>query len=160
MHDWNSAKLYSEKAIKALKGSRIKPEKISYWNIQEINKKELNLSYKNLMTIYDFALTEDPYNLAKAISSLDCWAEQEEEGWQEWDIESCKNDFLIAIQEIYKLYENKSKNDKTIDENVSNNKNSVTVVTKNEKKEILQIVYFDFDKFSLSEVSINKVKIF
>ena len=29
MHDWNSAKLYSEKALKAVNGFQIKPEKIS-----------------------------------------------------------------------------------------------------------------------------------
>ena len=33
MHDWNSAKLYSEKALQAGKGSNIYPEKINYWNI-------------------------------------------------------------------------------------------------------------------------------
>ena len=30
MHDWNSAKLYSEKALLAASGEKIKPEKISY----------------------------------------------------------------------------------------------------------------------------------
>ena len=30
------------------------------------------------MIIYDNALLLDPFNLAKAISSLDCWSEQQE----------------------------------------------------------------------------------
>ena len=47
-------------------------------------------------------IINDPQNLAKAISSLDCWAEQEEEKWQTWDIDKCKNDFLTAMHEIYK----------------------------------------------------------
>ena len=33
MHDWNSAKLYSEKALAAAVGKNIKPEKINYWKI-------------------------------------------------------------------------------------------------------------------------------
>ena len=33
MHDWNSAKLYSEKALAAVSGKKIKPEKINYWKI-------------------------------------------------------------------------------------------------------------------------------
>ena len=33
MHDWNSAKLYSEKALLAASGEKIKPEKLSYWKI-------------------------------------------------------------------------------------------------------------------------------
>ena len=31
MHDWNSAKLYSEKALAATRGKKLKPEKILYW---------------------------------------------------------------------------------------------------------------------------------
>ena len=33
MHDWNSVKLYSEKAIKASNGEKIKPEPMSNWKI-------------------------------------------------------------------------------------------------------------------------------
>ena len=36
----------------------------------------------NLMTIYKDAKVIDPLNLAIAISSLDCWSEQQEENWQ------------------------------------------------------------------------------
>ena len=35
MHDWNSAKLYSEKALKSLETDEIYPEEISYWKIPE-----------------------------------------------------------------------------------------------------------------------------
>ena len=34
MHDWNSAKLYSEKALRALDGEKIYPEKITNWKSQ------------------------------------------------------------------------------------------------------------------------------
>ena len=30
MHDWNSAKLYSEKALRAMEGQNIYPEKLNY----------------------------------------------------------------------------------------------------------------------------------
>ena len=33
MHDWNSAKLYSEKALRAFDGENIYPEKINYWKL-------------------------------------------------------------------------------------------------------------------------------
>ena len=36
-------------------------------------------------------------------------------------------------------------------------KNEVTIVTKNENKELMQIIYFDFDQFNLSEVSKDKI---
>ena len=42
--------------------------------------------------------------------------------------------------------------------NISNS-DSVSVVTKKEK-EILQIIYFDFDKYNLTDVSSNSIKKF
>ena len=101
MHDWNSAKLYAEKALGAADGKDILPEKISYWVIPADKQSELNKAYNNLMTVYKEALLLDPFNLAKAISSLDCWAEQQEENWQTWDIDQCRNDFLSAMHEIF-----------------------------------------------------------
>jgi len=171
MHDWNATKLYSEKALAATAGKNIKPEKIIYWKIPKDKVKELQMAYENLMLVYNNAIEKDPYNLAIAISSLDCWAEQQEENWQTWDIESCKNDFLNAMHQLYnkiKTTNEKIKTDvKKKSKNIyseTNSKNtvnsdSVSVVTKKEK-EVLQIIYFDFDNYNLSEVSSNSIKKF
>ena len=171
MHDWNSAKLYSEKALAAATGKKIKPEKVFYWKIPKDKVKELQMAYENLMIVYDNAVEKDPYNLAVAISSLDCWAEQQEENWQTWDIERCKDDFLKAMHQIYNKIEAINEEEKTdarggeeIIKSEANSKNisnsdSVSVVTKKEK-EILQIIYFDFDKYNLTDVSSNSIKKF
>ena len=156
MHDWNSAKLYSEKALGAAKGIEIKPEKIDYWKTPEDKINELQIAYENLMIVYDNAIKKDPYNLAIAISSLDCWAEQQEEKWQTWDIEKCKNDFLKAMHKIFNKIE--TLNSEPNSKNISNS-NSVSVITK-KKKEILQIIYFDFDKSNLTDVSAHSIKQF
>ena len=163
MHDWNSAKLYSEKALKSLETDEIYPEEISYWKIPEENINEIKIAYDNLMTIYNDAKKIDPLNLAKAISSLDCWSEQQEENWQTWDINSCKNDFLNAMHNIYEkisTQENKQENINKNNNLENETKDEVTIVTKNENKELMQIIYFDFDKFNLSEVSKDKIKKF
>jgi len=164
MHDWNSAKLYSEKALKSLETDEIYPEEISYWKIPEENINEIKIAYDNLMTIYKDAKSIDPFNLARAISSLDCWSEQQEENWQTWDINSCKNDFLNAMHNIYEKIssqENEQETSNNKDNNLENEtKNEVTIVTKNENKELMQIIYFDFDQFNLSEVSKDKIKKF
>jgi len=161
MHDWNSAKLYSEKALKSLETDEIYPEEISYWKIPEENINEIKIAYDNLMTIYKDAKNIDPFNLARAISSLDCWSEQQEENWQTWDINNCKNDFLKAMHNIYEkisIQENEQEISKNKDNNLVNEtKNEVTIVTKNENKELMQIIYFDFDQFNLSEVSKDKI---
>ena len=164
MHDWNSAKLYSEKALKSLETDEIYPEEISYWKIPEENINEIKIAYDNLMTIYEDAKNIDPFNLARAISSLDCWSEQQEENWQTWDINNCKNDFLKAMHNIYEkisTQENEQETSDNKDNNLENEtKDEVTIVTKNENKELMQIIYFDFDQFNLSEVSKDKIKKF
>jgi len=167
MHDWNSAKLYAEKALGAADGKDILPEKISYWVIPADKQSELNKAYNNLMTVYKEALLLDPFNLAKAISSLDCWAEQQEENWQTWDIDQCRNDFLSAMHEIFGSLEKeegistkqKINNEiSKLDDSVSDD--SVSIVTKNSENKILQIIYFDFDISKLSDVSIEEIKNF
>ena len=164
MHDWNSAKLYSEKALKSLKTDEIYPEEISYWKLPEENIDEIRMAYDNLITIYKDAKKIDPFNLARAISSLDCWSEQQEENWQTWDINSCKDDFLNAMHQIYEKISIQEKKKETLKKNNNNlkneTKNEVTIVTKNKNEELMQIIYFDFDKFNLSEVSKEKIKLF
>ena len=162
MHDWNSAKLYSEKALKAKNGENIYPEKIQTWKIAKGKIKDITSSYNNLLSIYDEALIKDPKNLAKAISSLDCWAEQEEEKWQTWDIEKCKNSFHNAMHSIYNNLSNTndSKKNKAKSSTEKQNEKQITIVTQNEKKEVMQIIYFDYDHYLLSEVSQNTLKNF
>ena len=102
MHDWNSVKLYSKKAIKASNGEKIKPEPISNWKISDNKILELTKAYDNLIITYEDALKSDPINLAKAIVALDCWAEQQEEGWQIDHIDDCKSKYLKAMHLLYK----------------------------------------------------------
>ena len=157
MHDWNSAKLYSEKALRALDGEKIYPEKITYWKLSSEKAQDIKSGYNNLLSIYDEAFIKDPKNLAKAISSLDCWAEQEEEKWQTWDIEKCKNDFHTSMHDIYKFLTDLNKKAEVKENNKEESIPQVAVVTENEKKEVMQIIYFDFDNSKLSQISKNKL---
>lgn len=166
MHDWNSAKLYSEKALAAIEGEKILPQKISYWKIEPSKRFNLIKGYNNLITIYDDALNLDPYNLAKAISSLDCWSEQQEENWQTWDINKCRDDFINAMHAIYGLIDKKNLATSNLEltSNISKNVNSsndiASIVTQDKQQNILQIIYFDFDKFDLTQVNLNEIKNF
>ena len=159
MHDWNSAKLYSEKAIKAYNGKIIFPQKIDYWNIPSKKKYKLRISYNNLLKIYDEAVTKDPINLAKAISSLDCWSEQLEEKWQTWDINKCRDDFLLAMNIIHKSISKNNNNNQKI-KNEINSHDKTTLLSKNIKKEVLHLIYFDFDNSKLSNIIKKKLEEF
>ena len=160
MHDWNSAKLYSEKALKSIESDKIYPEKITYWKLPKDKIKEIKIAHDSLITIYDEAKVIDPYNLARAISSLDCWSEQQEENWQTWDINNCKDVFLSSMHDIYSKIseEKKEETNKTISKN--KRIDETTIVTKNEEDQIMQIVYFDFDKINLSDVSLKTIESF
>ena len=145
MHDWNSAKLYSKKAIISAKGELIKPEIINKWDIKNNNNvNELMSAYDNLIIIYEDALSIDPINLAKSIVALDCWAEQEEEGWQTNHIQKCKSEFLNSMHLIY----NKIKEDELISQkNNKDNKSSSLIINNNIEE---KIIYFDFNKHNIS----------
>ena len=166
MHDWDSAKLYSEKALKAARGEKIFPQHISYWKIQSEellgnqyeNRLGIIKAYNNLMIVYDNALLLDPFNLAKAISSLDCWSEQKEENWQIWDINKCRDDYLNAMNHLYNaMAENQKEDIQKIDSVLNNNSDNVAVVTQDHNENNLQIIYFDFNKSILSNVNIDKI---
>ena len=65
------------------------------------------------------------------------------------------------IYEKISTQENEQENSDNKDNNIENEtKDEVTIVTKNENKELMQIIYFDFDQFNLSEVSKDKIKKF
>ena len=150
MHDWNSAKLYSEKGLSAAKGKKVIPQKINYWQISQIKSLELKKGYNNLMHIYEDAILIDPFNLSKAISSLDCWSEQQEENWQTWDINDCRDNFLDAM---HNLYDSIIKNQNKRNENT-------TIVTQDNNQDLHQIIYFDFDESKLSNVSVKEINNF
>ena len=154
MHDWNSAKLYSIKAIKSSKEKNIKPEKISNWIINEKKAVEINKAYDNLMAVYEKGLAKDPVNLAKAIVFLDCWAEQEEEGWQLDHINNCKSKHLNAVHLIYEnISEEVEKN------NIVNNSDS-SIIIKKKNNDIEKIIYFDFDHFNLNSENKSELKVY
>ena len=159
MHDWNSAKFYSEKALRALDGENIYPEEITYWKLPTKIAKDISSSYNNLLSIYDEAIIKNPKSLAKAISSLDCWAEQEEEKWQTWDIDKCKNDFHTAMHDIYSLLTKEDEQEEVPEvieqEREDDDTPQVVIVTENQEKDVMQIIYFDFDNSKLSDVSKN-----
>ena len=62
------------------------------------------------------------------------------------------------IYEKIASQEKKEINKKNKFENTSDNE--ITIVTKNKNKELIQIIYFDFDMYNLSDVSKKKIKHF
>ena len=80
------------------------------------------------------------------------------ENWQTWDIAKCRDDYLNAMYALYNtIAENQKENTKKNDFEPQEIDDSATLVTKVVNENILQIIYFDFDKSDLSNISVNKI---
>ena len=157
MHDWNSTNLYAVKALHASSGEIVLPQKISHWKLPKEYIEELELAYDNLIQVYSRALNQGPKNLAVAIVSLDCWAEQQEENWQINDIHSCKNEYLKSMHSIYSKIAEKENNN--VKKNLNqNNKTGSFFINNNDA--VKQIIYFDFNKYDLQYINEQEIKYF
>ena len=61
------------------------------------------------------------------------------------------------MHDIYKFLTDLNKKEEVKENNKEENIPEVVVVTENEKKEVMQIIYFDFDNSKLSQISKNKL---
>jgi outer membrane protein OmpA-like peptidoglycan-associated protein len=86
------------------------------------------------------------------ISGYDCWLEQLEENWQIEDIKKCKLKFLNNYNEIIKLVANTSKS--VSKEKVSSSK---AKKDKTSKEKFKITVFFNYDKFNLSNNELIKL---
>ncbi len=157
MHDWDSTNLYAVKALNASSGETILPQKISHWKLHKEYVEELELAYDNLIQVYNEALNQSPKNLAVAIVSLDCWAEQQEENWQINDIQNCKNEYLKSMHSIYSIIGEKENNN--VKRNLNQSDKSVNFFI-NKDDEVKLIIYFDFNKYDLQYINEQEIKYF
>ena len=66
-----------------------------------------------------------------------------------------QNDFHTSMHEIYKFLTDLNTKEELKDKNKVKSVPQVVVVTENEKKEVMQIIYFDFDNSKLSQIRKN-----
>lgn len=101
-YDWMSMKIFSEKGLSATYGNDPQPEMVENWSINEGDKAlELVAARKDLMDVLTASnKSAKPDAAANAQFSYDCWVEQQEEGWQMDDINSCRNGFFSALNEL------------------------------------------------------------
>jgi len=95
MYDWPDAVKHADKSIAANAGKATLPDDLTNRNIKDAAKlAELQTARARLMQALDKgAAQKTPVNAARAQADFDCWAEQQEEGWQFEHIAACKDDF-------------------------------------------------------------------
>lgn len=99
MYDWTDATLYADKSMAAAAGKPSTPDDLSKRHIAGANNvAELQNGRSRLMqALANGAAQKTPVNAARAQADFDCWAEQQEEGWQLDDIAACKNGFARSM---------------------------------------------------------------
>jgi OmpA-OmpF porin, OOP family len=102
MMDWQDAGYFAAKALKVLDDpTAAQPENYKDWNIDQQFVDDLEVGQGRLRIAMRLISPEEgAVNLAKAITSFDCWVEQAEEGWQIDHIAACQTSFNDALGEL------------------------------------------------------------
>ena len=100
MMDWPDANYFAAKALRILDDpAAAQPEDFSKWNIDEQFLEDLEVGDKRLRVAMRLIQPEEgAQDLARAITSFDCWIEQAEEGWQTDHIAACQTAFNDALE--------------------------------------------------------------
>jgi outer membrane protein OmpA-like peptidoglycan-associated protein len=159
MHDELDANYFAFKALIVKNENRIYLENPNDWNIPSHILDETITYYKKINQTIKENIEKYPTQVALMISGYDCWLEQLEENWQIEDIKKCKLKFLNNYNEIIKLVTNTSKSVSKTNKSVSKEKVSSSKVKKDKtSKEKFKItVFFNYDKFNLSNNELIKL---
>ncbi len=101
MMDYEDGQHHAQKGLAAAAGEVIAPDEVSSRDIPEANLADLTAAHDKLVVALGAGAGErHPEEAAKALSSYDCWLEQQEENHQPDDIAACRQVFEDAYAKI------------------------------------------------------------
>ena len=96
--DWLDVQLFYDKAQAVERGDPVDPEPLEDWSLTETALPDLTVGRSALIDVLARGAPEfAPIEAAAAQVSFDCWVEQQNEGFQEEDISSCRLTFEQAL---------------------------------------------------------------
>lgn len=99
--DYADALHFARKGLATAAGEIVLPEPLSDWNLKPEHIEELSSARTQLIIALDRGARESsPQQAAVAQARFDCWIEQQEENWQEKDINTCKQQFMDALNAL------------------------------------------------------------
>ncbi len=101
-YDWIDAQHFAEKALWVASGGQaVMPEEVKNWDIPSDNIPEAEEKRAQLVALINGDTREThPQELAEAQMYFDCWLEQLEEGWQEKDIQTCRDGLFETLGKL------------------------------------------------------------
>jgi len=98
-YDWPDSQYFAEKGLKAAYGQDVLPEHPADWDIPDEMHPEFTAARDKLVAaLTETHKTDEAEAAARAQASYDCWLEQQEEGWEVDEIQSCKSRFYAAME--------------------------------------------------------------
>jgi len=100
-YDWFDSDFYARKGYLAASGEDVHPEDPALWRLSAADQGEILAARGHLMAIFESGAKElQPLESAAAQARLDCWIEEQEEGWQTDRITACRNGFRNAFANL------------------------------------------------------------
>ena len=173
MHDEIDANLFAFKSSISLNKKIFYPENPNNWKIPLSYEKEALMFFNKIKKlIKNEVYLNHPRHFAKTLAAYDCWIEQIEENWQTDHINACYEKFNKNLNFITSKIsdDNKkviSKNNKK-EINTSAQSNDIIRNKQENDKEVSvdkmttfkTLVFFDFDKFTLSSQQLLQLELF
>lgn len=147
MYDWFDAENHATKGVMAQDGKTPMPYNPEEWGIEDPAKMaELKQARTELVGALDAGGREiAPSEAAIAQAKYDCWVEQQEEGHQPAHIAACRDSFLVAMENLRVAMQ------PTV---------ATTEVTATYEEVAREVVYFDFDRDTITPEAQAKIDAF
>ncbi|MBL6953154.1 MAG: OmpA family protein [Alphaproteobacteria bacterium] len=101
--DYEDSDVFADRAMKASKGGKVKPEGFKKRKIPASKMTELRRARGKLMIALAQGGRENYPNLAaKAQVQFDCWMQEQEENLQPKDIAACRSGFMSTMAKLHK----------------------------------------------------------
>ena len=161
MHDEVDANYFSFKSSLSVNEKVFFPENPKDWNIPKKYEDKANTMFKKITNLVNEKLYNNfPEEFSKMIVGYDCWIEQVEENWQLEHIDNCYKKFnqnfniishSLETETIKKVAEPVDSNNDNLNDTVAeNSKTSHTTRLIEDTQTYETVVFFEFDKFTLS----------
>jgi OmpA-OmpF porin, OOP family len=144
--DFSDALHFARKGLASASGVIVMPETLDDWDLSAKNLIEMTSARNDLVDALENGGREmAPDKAALAQARFDCWAEQQEEGWDA-DV-PCKAEFLAALKALQEVVEKPAPQvAEEFPAPVSEMPRGETVPL----EQAMFIVFFDWDKFNLT----------
>lgn len=106
-YDWWSSKYFADKGLTVAKGFEAAPEDPRQWNISAGELPELLKAREAVLeAVNNDTKTRTPELAADAVAAYDCWIENMDDGWQNSEIERCRDSLFITLGKLSAPAEN------------------------------------------------------